>query len=224
MAKYIHNISGVSKTYEGNEILDNEYFLIPPTLYPDFSINQDLIDDIQNGDVVLSRNGVDDITQIDNNLELLAINKTRISLAVDKNGINQNVSGTTEVTITSDRVLWDLSENYDVSTDDFVIPIDGVYFFDCQFKITNISNVATIELAIYKRGSPDDYWFIIDKQNVSSLSEVQLKGGTTFDFYKDERYTVKIILTKVLPLVACSCTISGDDDYTAWGFVLNEIF
>lgn len=224
MAKYIHNISGESKTYQGKTLSDGEYYLIPPPLYTEFSEDSDLLSDIMSGDIVMSRDGVADLTTVENSLALLAPMDYRVSVAIDKEGIDQYASGTSAVTITADRILWDLHEDYDLENEAFVVPIDGVYFFDIQLRLTNLSNVSTIELALYKSGSPDDYWFILDKKDVSSLSDIQLSGATSFDFYKGDSYKVKLIMTKVLPLVECSCTIDGDDDFTAWGYSLNYPF
>lgn len=224
MAKYIHNVSGTEKTYQGKVISDGSYYLIPPPLFTEFSEDSSLKADIESGEVKMSRDGLVDLDTVENSLALLAPQDYRVSVAVDKEGVNQYVSGTNPATITADRILWDLHEDYDVDTDSFVVPIDGVYFFDSQIKVTNLSNVASVELALYKTGTPDDYWFILDKRDTSSLFEVQLSGATSFDFYKNQEYKLKIILTKVLPLVDCSCTIDGNDDHTAWGFSLNYPF
>jgi len=224
MALYIHNLTEEDKTYQGREIIAGSIFRIPPALYSEYSEDTSVTDAIQNGDIVLSRDGVNIIENIENALIVLSNPHFRASIAVDKDGINQLISGVNPTVIIADRLLWDLGEDYDVATDDIVVPADGVYSFDAQLKVTNMSNVASVELAIYKRGDPDDYWFILSKQNVGSLTEIQLSGATLFDFYKDERYTLKIILTKVLPLIGCSCTISGDDDYTAWGYNLVNLF
>lgn len=224
MAKYIHNISLSTKTYEGREITSDSYFLIPPPLYKEFSQNSSLIDDITNGDILLSRDGTQDLETIENSLALLKDEDIRSSIALDKEGIDQYIEGDSPVVITSDRVLWDLNEDYDINNDNFLIPIDGIYFFDCQIKITDLSNVSSVEIALYKRGTPDDYWFILDKKEVGSLSEIQMAGATSFDFYTGEEYTLKIILTKTISILECSCTISGNDDYTAWGYSIKYPF
>lgn len=224
MAKYIHNISNSEKTYQGKVIPIDGYYLIPPPLYVEFSEDKDLVSDIEIGDVVLSRDGQTDLVTIENNLALLTPDTYRISIAVDKENISQYASGVDPVTINAERILWDLHEDYDIDQNSFIVPIDGVYFFDCQIKLTNISNIACVELAIYKTGSPDDYWFILDKKDVTSLSEIQLSGATSFDFYKNDSFKLKLIMTKVLPMNQCSCTIDGSDDYTAWGYSLNYPF
>lgn len=225
MAKYLHNVSGETKTYQGREILDSEYCLIPAFLYQEYAENETLLQDIQNGLIKVSRDGVNDIETVENALIHMSADQYRVSLAVDKNNIDQFVSGTDPVVVTADRILWDLHEDYDVETDDIVVPADGVYSFDCQIKLNNFSNLASVELAIFKRDqSGDDYWFVLDKKSVSGLNEIQLSGSTEFDFYKDERYCLKLILYKTLPLVGVSCSIEGNDDYTAWGYSLRYLF
>ena len=139
-------------------------------------------------------------------------------MAVDKDGINQSISGTTEVVVTKNRVLWDFNNEYDDNTDDFVVEVDGVYAFDIQLRMINFINCDSVELAIYKRGDPDDYWFILDKKSVGINNNIQLGGSTLFDFYKGDRICIKIKLTKVSALLNVYADIDGDDDYTAWGY------
>ena len=225
MAKFLHNVSGSDKEYQGIVISDGQYYEIPSNLYLEYANNTILHEDIQNGDITVSRDGLNDIESLDNALAIIKLTRQRSSLAVDKDGVNQNVSTTTPTVVTADRVLWDINEDFNITDSSFVVPHDGVYSFDCQVRVTNISNCSFIELAIYKKlESGDDYWFIIDKRDVGTLTELQLSGATLFDFYKDEEYDLRIILTRTLPLVGCSCIISGDDDYTAWGFDLNQVF
>ena len=224
MAKYIHNVSAETKEYQGREILTGAFYKIPSPLYAEYSEDQQLIEDIQNGVVVMSRDGVNDIENVENSLLLLSTVEFRCSVAIDKNSINQFIQGTNPIVVSADRILWDIGEDYDLAAEDFVVPADGVYYFDSQIRVTNLANVSSIELALYKRGEPDDYWFILDKQAVGGQTEIQLNGATEFDFYKDERYALKVIMYKTLPLVDCSCTISGDDDYTAWGYTLRYLF
>lgn len=223
MSKYIHNISGSTKYYQGLEIADGSFYKIPFHLQNEFADNADLIQDIENGLIKLSRNGVDDVDTVENNLHLLGVSPLRISLALDKNGTDQLVNTTDWTVVEAERLIWDLNADYDLTTHDFVVPADGIYNFDVQLKLDNFSNVADVELAIFKRGSPDDYWFILDKKSVGSETQLQLNGATQFDFYKDERYTLKIKLTKVLPLIGASFTIEGSDDYSAWGYSISEV-
>ena len=220
MSKYIHNTSEITKTYQGREVLPSSFLIIPPSLYGDFAEDNEILSDIINGSITISLNTIPESTNIANSIALLAVTQFRSSVAIDKNGINQYISEIDPVVVVGDRLLWDLNEDYDLSTEDLVVPLDGIYSFDIQLKVSNLSNVSSVELAIYKRGEPDDYWFILEKKDVGSLSELQLNNTTSFDFYSEERYCLKIILTKILPLISCSCTIEGNDDYSAWGFNL----
>jgi hypothetical protein len=136
------------------------------------------------------------------------------SLAVDKNNRSVAITGNDWQVITADRIIWDTNDNYDIETDDFVIPFDGLYFMDIQVNMEDITNVTAIEVALFKRGEVDDYWFILDKKMVHSETEIQITGCTLFDLYEDDRYTVKIKLYGDTP----SATINGSDDLTAWGY------
>lgn len=225
MFKYIHNLTQETLSYQGRSIEADEYYKIPSNLYLEFADDAQLEADIINNVVALSRDGITDIASKDNAIHFLKLKEFRSSIAVDKNGINQQVSGTAATVVVADRVLWDLGEDYDVGGDHIDIPYDGIYSFDCQIKLTNITNCSFIELAIYKKlENGQDYWFILDRKPVGTATELQMNGATQFDFYKGEQYDLRILLTKSLPLLECSCTISGDDDYTAWGLNLSDIF
>lgn len=145
------------------------------------------------------------------------------SLAVDKNGTDQSISGTGWVVVEAERVLWDLNQDYDMAVDDFIVPENAIYTLDPVIRVKDIVDVEEIELAIFKRGSPDDYWFLLDRKYPASLSlsEVVLSNSVAFDMYKDERFCLKI------KMVATSggtptANIDGSDDYTAWGYDLSK--
>lgn len=225
MSKYLHNISGIEKEYQGLSIPINGVFEIPPHFYLEFSRNSALESDIQSQHIKVSRDGINYIESIDNALAYIKIIEQRSSLAVDKDGVDQFTSGTTDTVINSERVIWDINNDYNTSEDCFIVPFDGVYSFDCQVRVKDISNCSFIELAIFKKTDEvDDYWFVIDRKEIGVQTSIQLAGATLFDFYKNEEYDLRIILTKNLPLIQCSCVIDGDNDYTAWGFDLNQVF
>ena len=138
------------------------------------------------------------------------------SLAVDKDGEDQDLSGNNWTVVSSSRILWDANDDYLAESNDFKIPFDGVYSSDGQIKIINISNCTKIELALFKRkDGGDDYWFILDeKPIVSGQSDTLLSYSTFFDFYEEEEYCLKIKLYGE----NASATINGEDDYTAWGY------
>lgn len=58
--KYIHNLSGSTKTYVGTEIIDGAYFQIPSMKLSKYSEDEKLISDIVSGAVKMSRDGVSD--------------------------------------------------------------------------------------------------------------------------------------------------------------------
>jgi len=142
------------------------------------------------------------------------------SLAVDKGseGPDQTITANDWEVIDANRVIWDIEENYDLETNDFVVPYSGIYFCDGQWQITDMINVSSVEVAVFKREENEtSYWFILDKKEFAPLAEVsttQMSAGTNFDFYEGERYTIKIKITGLLS----SAKISYDDDFTAWGF------
>lgn len=175
--------------------------------------------------VYASKNNInfDQITEHQIEVYETSSSKVMPSLAVDKgedDGTDQLIEGEGWVEITAHRKLWDANEDYDLENNNFDISRDGVYFFDGQFRIVDMVNCSSVEVAIFKREDPeDDYWFIIDEApNSSGKEKVHLSGATGFDFRSGESYCLKIKLTKTNVLLACSAKILGSDDYTAWGF------
>ena len=222
MGKYIHNKTEESITILGKELAPNEVFKIPQYFYTECAEDDSLLLKIDNGDITVSYDGINELGSIKSQKQCLQSTSFRSCLAVDKNGTNQTITTTTATVISKNRALWDFNGDYDDETDDIVIPIDGVYSFDMQLKVNSFFNCKTVEIALYKRGDPDDYWFILDKATVVD-DFVQLSNSTLFDFYEGERYCLKIILEKTSVLLGISATINGDDDYTSWGYNLLRI-
>jgi hypothetical protein len=76
--KFIKNISGLTKNYDGQDILDNEYQLIPISREIYWSSDNNLLIDISNGDVIVAKDdsGTKDITNISDAINYLKnINK-----------------------------------------------------------------------------------------------------------------------------------------------------
>lgn len=144
------------------------------------------------------------------------------SFAVDKgpgDGVDQVISDDSWTEVSAEQVLWDKNLDYDIETNNFNVHWKGVYSHDSQLMIKDCVNVSKVELAIFKREEPeDDYWFILDKKSIDSSNEVQINGATSFNFDQGESYVLKIKLYKADAGLDCSATISGSDDYTAWGF------
>lgn len=141
------------------------------------------------------------------------------SCAVDKNEVNQSISGTSPVKVTADHVLWDFNGDYSTANSHFTVPATGIYVFDIQLKLQSLVNVTAVELALYRVGTgpggADEYWFILGKQYVNIVdSEIQITSFTRFDMVLEEQYCIKVILSGVNP----SAVVSGDASRSAWGF------
>lgn len=143
----------------------------------------------------------------------------RSTFAVDKDGANQSLSGTDWTKLTAVRVLWDYHGDYDAATSEFVVPKDGIYSSDIQVRFTDFVNVKSVEVALfmYIDGVNDDYWFTLGKSEVDSDSDAHIGNSTEFDFRAGQRFYIAARLTKISSLLACSATLLGSDDYTAWG-------
>jgi hypothetical protein len=142
------------------------------------------------------------------------------SLAVDKYGTDQVIGSSEWTVLTSERIIWDINSDYSKETDDFVVPYNGIFFHDGQFKFKNMSGVSEIEIALFKRGvENDDYWFVLaHSYGLSGVPDIQISTGTSFDFYTGESYCVKIKLSGSTP----SATVDGSDDYTSWGYTFSR--
>lgn len=64
--KYIKNVSGITKNYQGQDILDTEYQLIPEDKELKWSSDSSLLTDIANNNVMVSKDdtGTTDITDV----------------------------------------------------------------------------------------------------------------------------------------------------------------
>jgi hypothetical protein len=222
MAKWLKNVSGGELTIRGIPLADEAVHEIPPQQYGAYSRDQTLLDAINAEEIKMSYDGVNFIESIESALSCIEIDFFRSSIAVDKDGTDQSLSGEDWTLITADRVLWDFNEDYDTLENTIVIPVDGVYTFDAQIKIKDIVNCSFVEVAMWKVGDPDDYWFILDKRVIVTATEVQLKGTTSFDFYVSD---VMYLAVKLYGNGGGtpSATIDGSDDYTAWGYTLSYL-
>lgn len=214
--KFIHNKTEDDKTYSGLFVPALSSIELQPELWREIGFNQGVANDILSEIICASVDGVEELPK-KTSLALLQ-GRWESSTAIDKDGENQSLSGDGWHEFTASRKIWDLNSDYDIESNNFKAPFNGVFFFDGQFRVSNFANVDYVEIALFKRGEPDDYWFIIDRKYVDGKPELAMSGSTYFDFYEDEEFCLKIRLNKVLPLVGCSASISGDDDFTAWGY------
>ena len=220
--KIVRNQTAEERSYCGQMIQAGESYEIEWLEDRRWQTNSDVFDAIDNGDLMVS-DGFSDIT--DPGTAKIYM-QSRIPMeypsgcAIDLDNVDQDLSGDDWNVVLGTRALWDFLVNYDLEAGDFIAPADAIYFFDLQIKVTDLSNVSFVEIAMFQRASPDDdYWFILGgAQTDITQTELQISNGTMFDMRYGERYCIKIRLTKTNPLLDCSAKISGSDDYTAWGY------
>jgi hypothetical protein len=61
--RYIHNVSGGEKYYQGSPVADAAFFLIPLDKWPNYATDDTLLADIVLGDVFISKDGINDIVE-----------------------------------------------------------------------------------------------------------------------------------------------------------------
>lgn len=219
IVKIIKNISESTITILGVDLSPQAIYTIPSCKWDKLRDSSDIITLIDSETIILN-DGTNDLS-IEGSKHLINIdqNEYNSSLAIDLNNIDQNITDNTWIEIDNQRVIWDLNSDFDLENNEFNVPLNGIYFIDVQIRIKNISSTADIELAIFKRieGEPDDYWFILDKK-VTISGETQLTAGTSFNFYKDEKYVIKIKVSGT----NVNAIIDGSDDYTAWGITFEK--
>jgi hypothetical protein len=136
------------------------------------------------------------------------------SWAADLNNASIPIYGNDWTKIYASRILWTTPGQ--TIEDGLVIRIKntGIYSMDAQIRLTDLVNVDYAELALWKlvEGEADDYWFLMSiKGPITDF--IQLSASTQFDFREGEGYYLAVKLYGDNP----SATLSGNDDYTAWG-------
>lgn len=71
MAKYIHNKTGSTKTYQGRAIDTGVYYQIPDNLLIEYASDDTVLTDITSGDIAISANGSSDIASISEQINFL---------------------------------------------------------------------------------------------------------------------------------------------------------
>lgn len=142
------------------------------------------------------------------------------TFAHDRGGADMAIEGTDWAPLQPMRILWARELGKDISTPVFRLPVDGVYNQDFQARFKSLVNVKRIEVGIFQKveGEDDDFWFTLKKETVpTGDTEIHLGGMTQFDFHKGEEYYLAVQLTPIDDGQPCSASLSGSDDYTAWG-------
>lgn len=218
MIKKIKNVSGSSKVWAGLEIQDGSTYTVDAQYEAvQFSEDPEFLLDIDNNNVEVYNDTIEIIGK--ENIVAFLIDQYLPSLAVDLNNVDFSVTTDDWTTVDSDRILWDLHNNYNQTSNDNEITVDQIASFDFKATVKNLVNVDEVEFALFKRAEPDDdYWFILDKRKVGADTDLHMGGATFFDFYAGDKYTLKVKLYKTVPILDCSADIEGSDDYTAWGY------
>ena len=137
----------------------------------------------------------------------------RSSYALDKNGIDQDVSGTSAVPITANRVLWDLNHDVNLESSKFYPPLDGIWTLNGTVQVSSLSNCTQVAVQVWRN---DELWFTVDQKTIGQgETRVALCFSCDMDCYfsSNHNFDVRIVLDGSSP----SCTIDGSEDNTSWG-------
>jgi len=217
--KIIKNKSLETIRFLGIDLSPNGEYNVPSCKWDKMRDIENIYDLIDAGTLVVN-NGIKDLSASEGK-HLIRIDQEEhiCSLAIDRNNVDQDFDGTNWTELTAERILWDLNNNYNIETNEFTVPKDGIYYVDIQLRLKSLISVGEVELALFKRTEAgDDYWFILDNKSVTG-SSVHLSGATSFDMYKDEIFVFKAKLSGGLFI---SGKIDGNDDYTAWGITFQK--
>lgn len=213
MAKYIKSV-GQDRVYNSITLVADAFVEIPRNLVVEFVTNPAVIADIENGNLLISHNGTLEITNVTAALEFFSSPEVlKASHAIDKEGINQNISGTSVTKITANRLLWDELEEYDLTNSRFYPPYNGVWNMNGTVAITPGLTVTRMNLHIYR--NDELYFTVASEKNPIANKKTFLTFTCDIDGYAEEGhyFDLRIELEGVAP----EATISGSAEETAWG-------
>jgi hypothetical protein len=207
---------GVDRTYQGREFIADVFVELEESLQRELAVDDVFKSAIDDGFVLVSFNGVDSISSAAKAKAFLESATTfASSWAVDKDNTDQLLDVATPILIEANRVLWDIIGDFDLTSEKFFPPIDGIWNANGTIAVKDCVNVARISLQIWRSDAP---WF--------TVAQVVAHSGLNFipfscdvDGYKseDHDFDLRIILDPIAPLDPVSATISGSDEETAWG-------
>lgn len=212
--KRIINRSGTTQSWMGKEIVDSGYLDLDEFDVLQFRYDSKFDSDIESGDLVVS----DGVNEFDADIGKSFLYEEKFSCAVDLDNEDEIISGNDWIEIPHKRVIWDTLNLIDAVNNDFIVPYDGVFTCDLKLRIKDMSNVTAVEVALFKRGDPDDYWFIMSYHDIVGDSILDMSGSTPFDMYTGEIFTLKIKLYGT----SAEALIGGNDDYTAFGYTFHH--
>lgn len=207
---------GVDRTFQGREFLADTPVEVAESVQKELAPDDIFRAAIDDGFVMISYNGTNTIGSPEKSKSFIdAATTFASSLAVDKDNVDQLVEVDTPVVVQANRILWDLIGDFDLTTDKFFPPIDGVWNANGTIAVKDLTNVGIISLQIWRNDEP---WFTVaqilanDAMNFIPFScDVDAYNSSSHDF------DLRIKLDKVDPGQPCSATISGSDEETAWG-------
>ncbi len=134
------------------------------------------------------------------------------SFAVDKDGVDQEIVGNSVTKVTSNRVLWDNDEDYDLEDNIFTPGANGVWNVNGTIAVTPSVTCTRIDLHLYRN---DEIYFTVASVSTSITSKCFITFSCDFDAYvtSGHYFDLRIELHGLLP----TATISGSDEETAWG-------
>jgi hypothetical protein len=207
---------GVDRTFQGREFLADTFVEVSESIQRELSTDDIFKAAIDDGFVEISFNGTDLIGSATKAKSFLDSATTfASSWAVDKDNIDQTIEVATPVVVEANRILWDLVGDFDLTSEKFFPPIDGIWNANGTISVKDCVNVARISLQIWRS---DALWF--------TVAQVVVHSGLNFipfscdvDAYKseDHDFDLRIVLDPIAPLDPVSATISGSDEETAWG-------
>jgi hypothetical protein len=134
------------------------------------------------------------------------------TFAVDKNLVDQPVSGGTATKITSERVIWDTFENYDLPNSQMAPKEDGVWNLNGTLTFTDLVGAESVCVDVYRN---NELWFTVAYKEVDGAVKLSLPFSCDVDAYASYGHTFDLRVT-LLPAEA-TATVSGSDEETAWG-------
>lgn len=143
------------------------------------------------------------------------------SFAVDLDNTDQVIDSDIETIINSNRILWDILEDYSLADQQFNPPIDGVWNANGTITVKSPTNVKTVAIEIWRNDEP---WFTVAQQAPNPTGTTFLPFSCDVDAYASEShyFDLRIHLTKENSSDPCSISISGSDEETAWGMTFSQ--
>lgn len=141
--------------------------------------------------------------------------KETATFAVDKDNIDQEVTGAAVTVITGGRSLWDNFASFDVGTSKFVPTVDGVWNLNGTITVRDIVGATSVAVDVYRN---DELWFTVAFAEISGQTSIALPFSCDVDAYASSSHDFDLRI-RLAPETA-TATVSGSDEETAWGMTL----